>query len=79
MFVGGPHTTDNVEYRVGLAEALEGIEDESVDLLTTAQAAHWFQLEPFYRELNRVLQPSTPSTLMSLSSSSSTTLIRYHH
>lgn len=48
---------DNVEYRVGLAEALEGIEDESVDLLTTAQAAHWFQLEPFYRELDRVLKP----------------------
>jgi ubiquinone/menaquinone biosynthesis C-methylase UbiE len=54
--------TDNVEYKVGLAEALEGIEDESVDLLTTAQAAHWFQLEPFYRELDRVLKPSTLSS-----------------
>lgn len=78
MFVGAA-TTDNVEYRVGLAEALEGIEDESVDLLTTAQAAHWFQLEPFYRELDRVLKPSTPSTIVSLSSSSSTTLIHYQN
>jgi len=49
---------DNIEYRVGQAEHLEGVEDESADLIATAQAAHWFQLEPFYNELQRVLKPN---------------------
>lgn len=49
---------ENVEYRVGVAEDLAGITDASVDLVATAQAAHWFQLEPFYAELKRVLKPS---------------------
>ncbi|MDY7093961.1 MAG: class I SAM-dependent methyltransferase [Acidobacteriota bacterium] len=29
----------------------------SVDLVTVAQALHWFQLESFYREVRRVLRP----------------------
>ncbi|HEX2251072.1 MAG TPA: class I SAM-dependent methyltransferase [Gemmatimonadales bacterium] len=31
------------------------IRGESVDLVTVAQALHWFEIQPFYLEVNRVL------------------------
>lgn len=34
-----------------------GLDDASVDLLTVAQAIHWFDLERFYAEAKRVLKP----------------------
>jgi SAM-dependent methyltransferase len=34
-----------------------GLADRSVDLITVAQAAHWFDLEPFYAEVRRVAHP----------------------
>ena len=43
-----------VEYRVAQAEA-SGLEAASVDLITVAQAVHWFDLERFYAEARRVL------------------------
>ena len=43
-----------VEYRVAMAEA-SGLDDGSVDLITVAQAVHWFELERFYPEVGRVL------------------------
>ncbi|MBI3140809.1 MAG: class I SAM-dependent methyltransferase [Rhodocyclales bacterium] len=46
----------NVEYRVATAEA-SGIEAGTADLLTIAQAIHWFDLERFYPEARRVLKP----------------------
>ena len=33
------------------------LNDESVDLITVAQAIHWFNLEAFAQEVNRVLRP----------------------
>lgn len=30
----------------------------SIDLITTANALHWFRLDTFYQEVNRVLKPS---------------------
>lgn len=45
-----------VEYRVATAEN-SGIESNSVDLITVAQALHWFDLEKFYSEARRVLKP----------------------
>ncbi|MBK6742466.1 MAG: class I SAM-dependent methyltransferase [Hydrogenophilales bacterium] len=45
-----------VDYRVALAEAC-GLPAASVDLLTVAQAAHWFDLDAFYGEARRVLKP----------------------
>lgn len=45
-----------VEYRVAPAEA-SGLQAASVDLLTVAQAAHWFDLDAFYGEARRVLKP----------------------
>ena len=49
-----PHP--RIEYRQAGAEA-SGLESGSVDLVTVAQAAHWFDFEPFYREVRRVLAP----------------------
>jgi SAM-dependent methyltransferase len=46
----------NVCYRVAPAAA-SGLEATSVDLVTVAQALHWFELAPFYAEVDRVLRP----------------------
>jgi SAM-dependent methyltransferase len=46
-----------VEYRVGSAEA-SGLPNGSVDLITVAQAMHWFNLEGFFAEVRRVLRPN---------------------
>jgi SAM-dependent methyltransferase len=43
-------------YQRGEANAM-GLEDASVDLVTVAQAYHWFEIEPSLRELRRVLRP----------------------
>jgi SAM-dependent methyltransferase len=48
-----PHT--NVTYRVATAER-SGIESSSLDLVTVAQALHWFNLDTFYAEVQRVLK-----------------------
>src|SRR5450756_451873 len=46
----------NIEYRVATAEP-SGLPDQSVQLVTVAQALHWFNLDRFYAEVNRVLAP----------------------
>lgn len=46
----------NVEYRVAPAE-ISGLPDHSVDIITVAQALHWFDLPKFYSEAHRVLKP----------------------
>lgn len=46
----------NVEYRVAAAEQ-SGLTGASVDLITVAQALHWFDLPTFYVEARRVLRP----------------------
>ena len=50
-----PH--EHVTYRVAKAED-SGLDSKSVDLVTVAQALHWFNLEAFYTEVERVLVPS---------------------
>ena len=49
-----PHP--RIHYRVARAEA-SGLEAGSIDLLTVAQAVHWFDLQQFYAEARRVLAP----------------------
>lgn len=49
-----PHP--QIQYQVALAES-SGLADGGVDLVTVAQAAHWFDLEAFYPEVQRVLKP----------------------
>lgn len=48
-----PHP--RIKYSVAPAEA-SGLESDSVDAVTVAQAAHWFDLEKFYTEARRVLR-----------------------
>jgi SAM-dependent methyltransferase len=45
-----------IEYRMARADE-SGIEAASVDLVTVAQALHWFDLNTFYAEAKRVLRP----------------------
>lgn len=45
-----------ISYRTAPAEA-SGVESTSVDLVTVAQALHWFDLPRFWPEVNRVLKP----------------------
>jgi SAM-dependent methyltransferase len=49
-----PH--ERVTYRVALAEASD-LPSATVDLVTVAQAVHWFDRDAFYREARRVLVP----------------------
>lgn len=49
-----PHP--RIDYRVAPAEA-SGLDAHSVNLVTVAQAAHWFDLSCFYTEVARVLKP----------------------
>lgn len=46
----------NVEWRVAAAEE-GGLETASVDLITVAQALHWFDLPRFWAEARRVIKP----------------------
>lgn len=46
----------NVEYRVTPAGHC-GLHHRSTDLVTVAQALHWFDLTEFYAEVRRVLKP----------------------
>lgn len=45
-----------IEYRIAPAES-SGIDSNTIDLVTVAQALHWFDLNRFYREVRRVLKP----------------------
>ncbi len=49
-----PHP--KVHYSVSPAEE-SALTEDSVDLITVAQAAHWFDLERFYVEVERVARP----------------------
>lgn len=46
---------DNIRYEVFPAEKTTLV-DNSIDLITIAQALHWFDLDEFYKEVKRVLR-----------------------
>lgn len=46
----------NIEFKVEKAEDCS-LPDHSADLITVAQALHWFNFESFYKQVNRVLKP----------------------
>ena len=50
-----PH--ERVKYRVAQAED-SGIESATIDLIMVAQALHWFDLDRFYVETQRVSKPA---------------------
>lgn len=47
----------DVEYKQGFSEDLGFLDDKSVDLVTSGQAAHWFDYPKFWKELTRVVRP----------------------
>lgn len=47
---------DNIHFSLGTAEAT-GLADACADLVTVAQALHWFNLPQFYAEAARILRP----------------------
>lgn len=54
--IGAAPAYPNIEYRVAPAH-VSGLPDHSVDLITVAQALHWFDLDAFYAEVRRVAKP----------------------
>jgi len=46
-----------IEYRLAPAER-SSLTDQTVDLITVAQALHWFKLDQFWSEACRVLRPN---------------------
>lgn len=54
----------HINYRVARAEASE-LPPGSVDLLTAAQAVHWFDLPAFFAEARRLLRPGGAIALIS--------------
>ncbi|MBA3564103.1 MAG: class I SAM-dependent methyltransferase [Gammaproteobacteria bacterium] len=47
---------EKIRYAVAPAEA-SGLPEASLDMITVAQAAHWFDLPTFYAEARRALKP----------------------
>jgi SAM-dependent methyltransferase len=56
----------NVQYALEAAETC-GAPDAAFDLIVVAQAAHWFNLDAFYREVRRVLRPDGVLVLLGYS------------
>lgn len=50
-----PHP--KIQYRQAFAENIP-LADQSVDLISVAQAAHWLELDKFYAEVRRVAKPN---------------------
>ncbi len=48
---------ENVSYQVQASEQTSFV-DKSFDLITVAQAIHWFDFEKFYKEVYRTLKPT---------------------
>lgn len=47
------HAQSNLSFEVSEAERLTFMPDGSTDLVTVAQAIHWIDQEPFYKEVER--------------------------
>lgn len=50
------NTFKNISYREGSAYSIP-VDSSSVDLVSVCAAVHWFDMKPFYAEVDRVLQP----------------------
>jgi SAM-dependent methyltransferase len=54
--IGAAPAHPRISYRVATAES-SGLDPCSVDLVTAAQALHWFDIDGFFAEAKRVLRP----------------------
>ncbi|PWU16783.1 MAG: SAM-dependent methyltransferase [Bdellovibrio sp.] len=55
--LAGAVAREKVKYETGTAEE-SSLADRTVDLITTAQAFHWFKQDRFFDEVRRVAKPS---------------------
>lgn len=55
---------ERIRYQCAPAEKLP-VADNSVNLITAAQAAHWFHLPSFYQEARRIAKPNSVLALIS--------------
>ena len=53
--IASAEPNQQISYSIAPAES-SGIEDASVDLVTIAQALHWFDIDAFFAEVTRVLK-----------------------
>jgi trans-aconitate 3-methyltransferase len=56
-FDGVTSAGEKLHFQLSSAEELGGIQDSSVDLITAANAAHWFDMPGFWPSAARVLKP----------------------
>lgn len=56
MQIANAFAHERVDYRIERADQ-PAIPDRSVDLITVAQAIHWFDVESFYAAAKRVMKP----------------------
>ena len=70
----------NIDYRCEPAEVVS-LPDDSVDMITAAQAAHWFDLDAFYVEAHRVGRPGAIIALLTYGVPEMAGSVgeRYHH
>ena len=61
--LSGAHPHPRVRYQAAPAESLP-VEDGTADLITAAQAAHWFDRAKFYAEVRRVAAPGAVLALI---------------
>jgi SAM-dependent methyltransferase len=54
--VASAEVHNGIDFRVARAED-SGLESNAVDLVTVAQALHWFDIDAFFAEAGRVLKP----------------------
>lgn len=50
-------TSEPVTFKLTSAEEMAGIEDNSIDVITAANAAHWFDMPAFWKRAAQVLKP----------------------
>ena len=51
-----PKDVPNIQYKVGPAECLDFVEDNSVNLVLTVAALHWLEVPRVYDEVKRILR-----------------------
>jgi ubiquinone/menaquinone biosynthesis C-methylase UbiE len=50
-------TSESVVFKLTSAEEMAGIENNSIDVITAANAAHWFDMPAFWKRAAQVLKP----------------------
>lgn len=81
--IDNAHKEANIFYAIEPAEKTS-LADKTVDLITVAQAIHWFKFESFYAEVNRVAKPGAviavwTYSLLNISANIDSIINEYHY